>query len=367
MAEHSPIIDDLASPGEILEEALDERCITHAELARRAGLSTKHVSQLINAKVPLSMDVALQLERVLGIPARLWNSLEFSYRSELKRREQLKKNQEFAAWMRGFPLLQMARSGYNLPDHGRDVGSRVDALLSFFGVASPGSWETQWAHVEASFRASPSIEPSRLALTAWLRQSEIEARSIHCRDFDPKQFGEVLRQARALTLLAPREFQTQLITMCAKAGVAVTFVPSLPKLAISGATRWLSPNRAAIHLSLRHRSDDQLWFTFFHEGCHVLEHKARTIYIDMAGDKEDSEAERRANEFARDLLLPPGPYEEFVSVGTPTLARVKRFAARMGVSPGIVVGRLQFDGLLARDRGNKLKRWFKWEHEEQGK
>ena len=78
-------IRDLSPPGEILEEALAERAMPHTELARRAGLSEKHVSQLAHAKVPLSMDVALKLERVLGIPARLWNNLESNYRTEAAR------------------------------------------------------------------------------------------------------------------------------------------------------------------------------------------------------------------------------------------------------------------------------------------
>ena len=91
-------IQDLSPPGEILEEALEERSMPSAELARRTGLSEKHISQLINAKAPLSMEVALQLERVLGIPARLWNSLEFNYRAELQRHAERKSLTKFAAW-----------------------------------------------------------------------------------------------------------------------------------------------------------------------------------------------------------------------------------------------------------------------------
>lgn len=82
MSSSATEIHDLSPPGEILEEALEERGMSGAELARRAGLSAKHVRQLLNAKVPLSMEVALQLEAVLGIPARFWSSLEFNYRAE---------------------------------------------------------------------------------------------------------------------------------------------------------------------------------------------------------------------------------------------------------------------------------------------
>ena len=56
---------------------------------------------------------------------------------------------------------------------------------------------------------------------------------------------------------------------CAAAGVAVVFVPALPKTGVSGATRWLHPQKAIIQLSLRYKSNDHLWFTFFHEAGHI--------------------------------------------------------------------------------------------------
>ena len=54
-------------------------------------------------------------------------------------------------------------------------------------------------------------------------------------------------------------------------------MPELPKTGTSGATRWLTPEKALIQLSLRHKSDDQLWFTFFHETGHVLLHGKRVV------------------------------------------------------------------------------------------
>jgi hypothetical protein len=51
----------------------------------------------------------------------------------------------------------------------------------------------------------------------------------------------------------------------------VVFVPELPRTGTWGATRWLG-DRAAIQLSLRYKSNDHLWFTFFHEAGHILKH-----------------------------------------------------------------------------------------------
>jgi addiction module HigA family antidote len=358
-------VHDLSPPGEILAEALEERGITNSELARRTGLSEKHVSQLVNAKVPLSMDVSLQLERVLGIPAQFWNSLEFNYRAEHKRAEQLADMQSFADWMRDFPLPAMRRAGY-FP--GRTVGAgvqeRVEALLDFFGVTSPDAWKKEWEFATGHFRKSPKFNPNRSALTAWLRRGELESQAIRCAKFNKELFRSALQNARALTNQGPEEFIPALKDLCARAGVALTLIPSLPRLAISGVTRWKGPDKALVSLSLRFKSDDQLWFTFFHEACHVLEHKTATIYIDSPADPDNDPDERRANEFAKDLLIPPAEFERLVAGGKPLLSDVRSFARSIGVSPGIVVGRLQHERIFDHNQGNGLKLYFKWGFEE---
>lgn len=77
--------DYATPPGWILEEALEERSMSRADLARHTGLSEKHISQLINGEAPISAEIASRLERATDIPARLWSSMEQVYRSHLAR------------------------------------------------------------------------------------------------------------------------------------------------------------------------------------------------------------------------------------------------------------------------------------------
>jgi plasmid maintenance system antidote protein VapI/Zn-dependent peptidase ImmA (M78 family) len=357
-------IEDLCPPGEILDEALEERGMTGAELARRTGLSEKHVSQLLRAKVPLSTDVALSLEQVLGIPARLWNSMEFNYRAELRRKENRIGLAQFAEWMRSFPVAQMRKCGYfGTREVGSSVADRVEALLQFFGVTTPESWDDQWAFATGQFRKSPSFDPDHFALTAWLRRGEVEGERIRCSAYDESRFRLALEEARKMTTLPADRFVPMLTQLFADAGVALTFVPALPKLAISGVTRWKDPSKALVSLSLRHKTDDQLWFSLFHEACHVLEHKTRTIYIDSPADPNEDPAERRANEFARDMLIPPDRFVELQRTPPTSKAAIKRFATSVDVAPGIVVGQLQHLGLLQRSHCNDLKQRFAWDFE----
>lgn len=139
----------------------------------------------------------------------------------------------------------------------------------------------------------------------WLRRAETHAALITCRPYEAKAFREALQAIRPLSCEAdPTVFVPQLQALAGAAGVAVVFVPAPPGCRVSGATQWLSPDRALIALSLRHKTNDQLWFTLFHEAGHSLKHGKKATFMDgLDGVDEVHEAE--ADCFAAAQLIPP--------------------------------------------------------------
>jgi HTH-type transcriptional regulator/antitoxin HigA len=129
-------------------------------------------------------------------------------------------------------------------------------------------------------------------------------------------------------------------------------VPEVKGCRISGATWWMNPSRAVIALSDRYKKDDYFWFTFFHEAAHVLLHSKKETFVDDGADNDMLEDE--ANKFAADLLVPPNRVPQLAKLADDS--DVEAFAREIGIAPGIVVGRLQHDGLWEWNRGHKLKR-----------
>ena len=72
--------DSAAPPGWTLQEVLDEKSMTQADLARRAGLPLKLVGRIVDGSAPITAGAAVRLEWATGIPARIWNNLESRYR-----------------------------------------------------------------------------------------------------------------------------------------------------------------------------------------------------------------------------------------------------------------------------------------------
>ncbi len=214
--------------------------------------------------------------------------------------------------------------------------------------------------VEApAFRLSPSFKSEPGAVAAWLRMGELAAAKHESADFDADVFKGVLARIRSLTRDLPKDFASVVCRECNSAGVSVVFVPELPGTRVWGATRWLSPSRALIQLSLRYKTDDHLWFTFFHEAGHILLHGRRDVFLED-DQRSRIEKEAEADAFAREWLIPAARYRMFCRLGAYTCAAVSRFAFELGIAPGVVVGRLQHDGHIDRSHCNNLKRKVDW-------
>jgi Zn-dependent peptidase ImmA (M78 family) len=149
--------------------------------------------------------------------------------------------------------------------------------------------------------------------------------------------------------------------LAAGAGVAVVFVQAPPKCRVSGATKWLTSDRALIALSLRHKSNDHLWFTLFHEAGHIIKHGKKATFVDgLDGVDEVHEAE--ADRFASDQLIPPAAAQKLQ--GLRSEQEVKAAAKALGIAPGIVVGRMQHEGWLPHTHLKGLKVSYRWPEEE---
>ncbi|WP_018169692.1 helix-turn-helix domain-containing protein [Thioalkalivibrio sp. ALMg9] len=350
--------DWVSPPGETIADLREEQGWTQRELAQRLDYSPKHVNQLIKGKVPLSEETALRLERVLGGTARFWLEREAQYREALTRKEELETLATQASWLKELPLTEMVRLGWIRRFSHK--GQQVAECLGFFGVASVDAWRGRYSDGAAAFRASPTFEREGAAVGAWFREAERLASEIDCEPFDRKGFEQALERLRALTSQSsPAAFIPPLVEQCRGVGVAVVFVEAPKGCPVSGATRWLAPDKALIALSLRHKSNDHLWFSFFHEAAHLLLHGKRVAFVDAEGELDGKE-EQEANAFAENHLIPPETWQELTGS---TLSRdsVLRFAQQVGVAPGIVVGRLQKEGLLHWSTMNDLKVRYTWE------
>jgi len=349
--------DWVSPPGDTIADFLEERDWTQVQLAERLGYTTKHISLLINGKAPINEETALKLERVLGSTTAFWLNREAQYRAGLVRIEEENRLKEWTPWLDQLPVKELMNQGVipkcRLID--KNKPGLVKKLLQFFGVASPEDWQNYYAGMEVAFRRTREEQSDVGAISTWLRLGEIKAEQLECPKYSKPKFEKAVREIRTLTVLPPEEFEPQMQNLCWKAGVVLVLVPSIKKAHVSGVARWLNPHKALIQLSLYGKTNDRFWFNFFHEAAHILLHDKENIFLDEwnSGESLKSEQERQADKWSREFLLPPEYEGELTELKSET--DVIDFAERIGINPGIVVGRLQHDHLIDQSWMNGLK------------
>ena len=190
--------DYAVPPGETLAEVLEVRGMSQAELARRTGVSAKHINLILKGTAPITPDTALKLERVLNIPARIWNALEVNYQGHLSWLSEARELEEHIGWASPDLIKELANRGCI-----RRFSDRIQQLreiLRFFGVASVSTWNTIWSESTSlnSYRLAKQ-QGDPVALGAWIRIGELRAVEIETGPFDRNAFREMLLRARELT------------------------------------------------------------------------------------------------------------------------------------------------------------------------
>lgn len=344
MAATNQIGQDYAvPPGWLLEDYLEEREWSQNAFAERCGRSTKLINQIIAGKASIDTDTAMEFEKVLGVSAQIWLNIESKYRLFLARgkEHQALDTDEVEEWCSQFPIKEIER--LDLIPKTKDRVEQAQHLLVFFNVASISAWGAKVGGWAAKARHTKAVSSTTEATSVWLRLGEIETGEQECESYDKAKFQEALKEIRMLSRFSPEEFVPRMKHLCNSAGVAFVVMPPLKDVKLSGAAWWAKPDKAVIQLSLRGKSNDKFWFTFFHEAAHILLHSKKDVFIDT-DDRDGDALECEADSWAGNFLVPKNELKEFVAKSSFSKENIEDFSAKLGVAPGIVLGRLQNDG-----------------------
>ncbi len=337
-------------PGETIRENMRYLGMNQKELALRLGLTTKHLSNVLNGKDSITYETALKLETVLGPKAQFWMNLETNYQLTRARLEREAEMSADLGCLKQIPYREMSELGW-VPATGKRR-ERVINLRGFFGVAALSA-VPEAANV--LFRKHKTVgKVSDPAVMAWLRKAELEGLAVGVKKFSRARLKNRIPRFRELTFEDAAVFFPEVQRLCAACGVALVLVPSLPKTYICGATLWRRDN-PMIALTVRGKRADIFWFTFFHELAHLINHTRKISRISYEHDS----CEEAAAEAAAEYLIPGSRYAEFVQeYDYRDKGVIKEYAQSIGVAPCILVGRLLHDQLIDYARYSDLRPQF---------
>ncbi len=308
MAQTRPFFDPaklpvVYHPGETLAEKLQKTGMGVKEFATRVSKPEKTVIAVLKGKSSITPDMAVAFEMVTKIPADMWLRQQKNYDEFIARKKREKSLKEGLSWAKKFPYDEISGLGWfaGINDTRGESKNMVDTLCAFFAVSSPKGWEdfylNQRLRVAFSITLAEACNP--YALSAWLRQGEIQAGEISTGiKYTAKLLRGILNQISEIRTRCAANRDELLISLLGSVGVKLIFTETLSSAPVKGCARYIY-GVPCIQLANKFESEADFWNTLFHEIGHILLHGKKDIFMENVnyGDK-DPEKEKEADEFA---------------------------------------------------------------------
>jgi len=343
-------------PGYYIADIIEDMNISQAEFATRMGTTAKTLSQLINGQANISNDLAKKLSVMLGTSVDVWQNLQNTYDQKLI---EIQQSKDFDAQAE---LVKKIDYKYFVDFIGlpmtRSIKGKVTNLCKFFKVADLRIMLKPDFLV--NFRSSSSCNRERQIINsrAWIQTAMNLSKNIETKPYNAEKLKGYLPELRGMTVKEPKVFLPRMNEIFSECGIAFILLPHLKNSGVNGAVKWVTEDRVVLAMNNRGLDADKFWFSLFHEIKHVLQQKIKMVFISSTVEEMidiDNHLEIEADKFATNYLISSADYKRFAPSRYTSDDEIVEFAKTIGIHPGIVVGRLQHDGILAQNRCSKLK------------
>ena len=342
-------VAEIFPPGEFLKDEIEARGWTQSTLAEIMGRPVKAINDIILGKRAITARTANELSHALGTSAELWLRLENDYRLSRARTPATAVARRAKIYSK-YPVKEMVQRGWL--ERTKDIDVLEQRVLKFFAIQSPDEVPIFSAHAARKSTSYEEVTPKQLA---WMFRSRQLASAISVQRFSDESLGVAIERLRALLLSA--ESVRMVPRILADAGIGFLVVQPIPGTGIDGLTFWLNDDERfpVIAVSLRHGRIDGFWHTLWHELWHVKKRDGlrspAVLDTNLVGKgaqpfKDKPPGEQAADLFACECSIPHAELENFIARVHPLYSkqRIRGFAQRLQVHPGIVVGQLQYRG-----------------------
>jgi HTH-type transcriptional regulator/antitoxin HigA len=320
-------------PVEAIEFRMEQLGLSQRDLVPAIG-SRARVSEVLARKRPLTLSMLRALHTRLGIPAAVLLLGEERATLDVAHEEEE---------LTRFPVREMIRRGWLSVPPKLPTEAALAALKEYLAPLRQAAGSVRV--LTRKTKLVRSDRPfNRHALMAWTARVMELARKIE----PPARYKpgyltfEVLRGLVHLSVLrdGPRKAQEYLLQY----GVTLIVVEHMPETRLDGAVFFVRPERPVVALTLRYDRIDYFWFTLFHEIGHLIrdfDDEAEGFFDDLDSTNRNDPREVEADRFAQDTLVPPDAWAGSPVRTSPNPAYVQQLAARLGIHPAIVAGRVR--------------------------
>lgn len=341
-------------PGSYVEEIVEDLNITQAEFAKRLDLSPKTISKLISGEDGISAVTANKLAKLTGISLQTWINLQANYDAKVAEIKNAKNTDE--RHVCDLIDIKYLKDNHFLKDKRYSANEKIQKLRTLLKLSDL----TQLTEFNSavSYRRSRAAkdEKSIVLSNVMLELATNNARNITTNKYSKSKLQKVLPNIKKMNLEAPESFYQKLKDTLLDCGIVLEALPQMTGARLNGATKKFKNGSVLLMITDRNKASDIFWFSLIHELGHIYNEDFYSSYDDR---EQYEEKENKANAFASEFFIPSKSYKEFKARGDYSAIAIKQFAAKLGVLPGIVLGRLQSDGTVDYRALNTLKTKYK--------
>lgn len=333
----------ISPPGDTLIETIEFRGMSQKELASRMGRPDKTINEIIKGKAAITPETALQLQRVLGVPAEFWMERERNYRLELAAIQDSENLLNEEEWAKNFPVREMIR--LNWIDKHEDTVSLIDNMLSYFSVANTSSFHNFYENdlYSTAIKFASKDRQDTHALSAWLRKGDLQATEFRAANFRKSEFLDALQVIK--NFMEEDDVNMiigKILEHARDCGVKIVFTDQLSDVNVIGSARWLN-DHPLIQMRCRYDSVNQFWKTFYHEAGHIVLHGRKELFVDDAEfPKYMQPKEKEANDFYRKKIIGSVACDLIDHMEDVNHSAIVSCAEELKLHPSFVAHRLKF-------------------------
>ncbi|MCW1952843.1 MAG: HigA family addiction module antitoxin [Flavobacteriia bacterium] len=321
--------------------------LSQRTLAKELGVLPSFLNEIIRGKRPLTADVAILLEKTLGISADYWMKFQSQYEIDKARVKQknIKKLKNIEIWntiKEHVPVQYFKKQNYLIDELEADIKTikkiyqvkTVDDLVSSFS-------KDKFAY----YRKSEKLKIDHKNMFAWssLAQYEASKQNISTFNFDN------LNQLRIhLNHLFYENSNTvnRVQALMNQFGIKMLFIDKLDKAPIDGFSFWSNSN-PVIAMTLRHNRIDNFAFTLMHEMGHIdlhLKHDRTQKFIDLTKNHSIDNLEKEADNYAQESLISSIIWQDITNNHSALDDdTIMALAHKHKINPAILLGRICYE------------------------
>lgn len=335
-------------PGVLIKDELDATPdLNQRILAKELDVKPSFLNEIIKGKRPVTADIAILLEKILGISADYWMKFQSQYEIDKARvkKKNIKKVKNIELWSiikEYVPVRYFKKHNY-LND---DIESDINTIKNIYEVDTIDSLVSSFSKDKlAYYRKSDKLKIDEKNMFAWSSLAQYEAKKQKTNTFNFDNLNQLCKNLNNI-FYENSGTPERVKVVLNQFGIKLLLIDKLEKTPIDGFSFW-SENNPAIALTLRYNRIDNFAFTIMHEIGHIdlhLRNDKERKFMDLTTKQNLDKCETEADNYAQQKLISKDIWQDILDHHLPLNdEKIKSLGDKHKINPAILLGRVCYE------------------------